>query len=113
MKRRAAKLVSMSNIRQEPTERLVDTKQDPTSLAEISARLALTRRALSLTRFQMARLLGTDMPTWGTYEAGLKRIPADQALKLSPYGIPLDWVYEGKMANLHPHISAKIRQLAS
>src|SRR4051794_39399639 len=41
--------------------------------AEISARLALTRRALTLTRFQMARLLGIDVPTWGTYEAGLQR----------------------------------------
>ena len=42
--------------------------------------MALTRRALDLTRFQMARLLGTDMPTWGTYEAGLVRIPVDQNL---------------------------------
>ena len=32
----------------------------------------------------MARLLGSDMPTWGTYEAGTQRIPPDQALKLSP-----------------------------
>jgi hypothetical protein len=47
------------------TERLVYTKPDPT-LSEIGARLALTRRALTLTRFQTARLLGTDMPTWGT-----------------------------------------------
>jgi hypothetical protein len=31
----------------------------------------------------MARLLGTDTSTWGTYEAGLARISADQALKLS------------------------------
>jgi hypothetical protein len=31
----------------------------------------------------MARLLSTDMPSWGTYEAGLQRIPVDQALKLS------------------------------
>ena len=52
---------------------------------------------------------GPQCPT----EAGLKRIPPDQALKLSAYGIPLDWVYEGKMANLHPHIRAKIRQLQS
>jgi hypothetical protein len=36
-----------------------------------------------------------------------------QALKLSAYGIPLDWVYEGKMTNLHPHIRAKIRELQS
>jgi hypothetical protein len=40
----------------------------------------------------MVRL--ADMPAWGTYEADLKRIPADQALKLSAYGIPLDWIYE-------------------
>ena len=73
----------------------------------------LTRRALGLTRFQMAQLLGTDMPTWGTYEAGLQRIPADQALKLSAYGIPLDWVYDGRVANLHPHIRVKIRELQS
>ena len=59
---------------------LADTKPDPT-LPHISTRLALTRRALTLTRFQMARLIGTDMPTWGTYEAGLQRIPVDQALK--------------------------------
>ena len=65
-------------------ERLVYRKSDP-KLPEIGARLALTRRALDLTRFQMARLLGTDMPTWGTYEAGTQRIPPDQALKLSAY----------------------------
>jgi hypothetical protein len=46
-------------------------------------------------------------------EAGRRRIPMEQALKLCPYGIPLDWIYQGQMANLHPHIRAKIRQLAS
>jgi transcriptional regulator with XRE-family HTH domain len=57
-------------------------KPDP-ALPKIGARLALTRRALDLTRFQMARLLGTDTSTWGTYEAGLHRIPAEaQALRL-------------------------------
>jgi transcriptional regulator with XRE-family HTH domain len=85
-------------------------KPDP-ALPKLGARLSLTRRALDLTRFQMAQLLGTDMATWGTYEAGVVRIPADQALKLSAYGI--DWVYQGGMADLHQHIRAKIRQLAS
>jgi transcriptional regulator with XRE-family HTH domain len=107
MKLRAAKLVSRSR-----TERLVYRKPDP-RLPEIGARLALTRRALHLTRFQMARLLGTDTSTWGTYEAGLERIPPDQALKLSAYGIPLDWVYDGKMGNLHPHIRTKIREFVT
>ena len=88
------------------------SKPDP-ALPKIGARLQLTRRALDLTRFQMARVLGTDMATWGTYEAGVVRIPADQALKLSAYGISLDWVYKGRMTDLHPNIRAKIRQLAS
>jgi transcriptional regulator with XRE-family HTH domain len=69
-------------------------KPDP-ALPKLGARLSLTRRALDLTRFQMAQLLGTDMATWGTYEAGVVRIPADQALKLSAYGIPLDWFTRG------------------
>ena len=39
------------------------------------------------------------------------RIPPDEALKLAPHGIPLNWIYEGKMTNLPPHIRAKIREL--
>jgi transcriptional regulator with XRE-family HTH domain len=85
-------------------------KPDPT-LPKVGARLALTRRALDLTRFQMAQLLGTDMPTWGTYEDGLVRIPPDEALKLASHGIPLNWIYEGKMTNLPPHVRAIIREL--
>jgi hypothetical protein len=47
----------------------------------------------------------------GNLRSGLQRIPVDQALKLSAYGIPLDWVYHGRITDLHPHIRAKIRQL--
>jgi transcriptional regulator with XRE-family HTH domain len=109
MKRQAAKLVSVSENRREPTEREM---QDPkTSLEDIGARLGLTRRALVLTRFQMARLIGIDVPTWGTYESSLERIPPEQALKLAAYGIPLDWIYEGRMTDLHPHVRDKIREL--
>ena len=46
------------------------------------------------------QLLGTDMPTWGTYEDGLVRMPPDEALKLAAQGIPLNWIYDGKMTNL-------------
>ena len=93
-----------------PTGAAVPYRKPDPALPKLGARLALTRRALDLTRFQMAQLLGTDMPTWGTYEDGLVRIPPDEALKLAPYGIPLNWIYEGKMANLPPHIRAKIRE---
>ncbi len=57
-------------------------KPDPT-LPAIAARLELARRALILIRFQMARMLGTHMETWGTYEAGLVRIPPAQAASSS------------------------------
>jgi hypothetical protein len=70
-------------------ERLVDRKSDP-KLPEMGARLALTRRALDLTDSRWPRLLGSDMPTWGTYEAGTQRILPDQALKLSAYQRCLD-----------------------
>jgi DNA-binding XRE family transcriptional regulator len=104
-------LVSVSNT---DTDRaVVDTKPDPTSSAEIGARLMLTRKALGYTQATMARLIGVDGQTLVLYEAGRRRIPANQALKLSSYGIPLEWVYQGRMADLHPHIRAKIRQLAS
>ena len=86
---------------------LVDAMADPPSFPELGARLALTRWPLDLTRFQMARLLSTDTATWGVYEAGLQRIPVDQTLKLSAYGIPLEWVFQGKMANLHPTSAPK------
>ena len=59
-------------------------KPDP-ALPKVGARLALPTSLIT-----KPQLLGTDMPTWGTYEAGRARIPPDQALKLSPYGIPLN-----------------------
>ena len=40
----------------------------------------------------------------------LRSVPAWR-LKLAPYGIPLNWIYEGKMANLPPHIRVKIREV--
>jgi hypothetical protein len=31
--------------------------------------------------------------------------------KLAPHGIPLNWIYEGKVATLAPHIRAKLLEL--
>src|SRR3954454_18283467 len=94
-----------------PTGAAVPYRKPDPALPKLAARLAITRRALDLTRFQMAQLLGTDMATWGTYEDGLVRIPPDEALKLAPRGIPLNWIYEGKMTALPPHVRAIIREL--
>jgi hypothetical protein len=58
-----------------------------------------------------ARALASAKRAWGTTKPAFARIPPDQALKLSAYGIPLDWIYDGRMKNLPPHIRGKIRQL--
>ena len=94
------------------TERghLVDTMPNPNSRTEIGARLVLTRKALDYTQATMAGLMGVDGQTLAAYEAGRRRIPMKQALRLCPYGVPLDWIYQGQMANLHPHIREKIRE---
>ena len=91
----------------------MDTTSDPTSRTEIGARLVLTRKALNYTQARMAGLMGAAGQTLAAYEAGRRRIPMKHALKLCPYGIPLDWIYQGQMANLHPHIRAKIRRSQS
>ena len=84
---------------------------NPNSRTEIGARLVLTRKALDYTQATMAGLMGIDGQTLAACEAGRWRIPMKHALKLCPYGIPLDWIYQ--VANLHPHIRDKIRELAS
>ena len=69
---------------------------NPNSRTEIGARLVLTRKALDYTQATMAGLMGVDGQTLAAYEAGRWRIPMKHALKLCPYGIPLDWIYQGK-----------------
>jgi transcriptional regulator with XRE-family HTH domain len=60
---------------------------NPNSRTEIGARLVLTRKALDYTQATMAGLMGVDGQTLAAYEAGRRRIPIKQALKLCPYGI--------------------------
>jgi hypothetical protein len=86
---------------------------DPTSIEEIGARLALTRKALGHTQVMMARLMGStgNGQAWHNYEAGLRRISVDHALGLAKHGVPLDWIYQGQTINLPPALREKIQQL--
>jgi len=87
---------------------------DPTSIAEIGRRLELTRRALGLTQVMMGRLVGatSNGQAWGNYEAGNRRISIDHALELSrALGIPIDWVYQGRMVNLPTELREKIQRI--
>ena len=87
---------------------------DPTSIAEIGRRLELTRQALGLTQVMMGRLMGavSNGQAWGNYESGKRRISVDHALALSQnLGLPLDWIYQGRMVNLPPELREKIQHL--
>jgi len=105
-KRRAAKLVSST--RQDSGGPM----PDPTSLLEIGARLAVTRKALGLTQAEMDRRMGsalTNGQTFNFYETGRQRIPTHHALALCrTCNITLDWIYRGQMHSLQPDICAKI-----
>jgi transcriptional regulator with XRE-family HTH domain len=70
---------------------------DPTSLLEIGARLAVTRKALGLTQAEMDRRMGSAL-TGGHHALALCRT----------CNITLDWIYRGQMHSLQPDICAKI-----
>lgn len=67
----------------------------PTSLEEIAERL---------------RLIGSPSSAWHNYEAGIRRISLDQALRLKrATGLTLEWIYTGDISSLPPHLGDKIR----
>jgi transcriptional regulator with XRE-family HTH domain len=107
MKRRAAKLVAVSSV-----TTAGDTMPDPSSLPEIGARLAVTRKALGLTQTEMDRRMGsalTNGQAYNAYETGRHRIPTHHALALCrTCNITLDWIYRGQMHSLQPDICAKL-----
>src|SRR4051794_13094962 len=86
---------------------------DPTSLLEIGARLAVTRKALGLTHAEMDRRMGSALSngqTFNSYETGRQRIPTHHALALCrTCNITLDWIYRGQMHSLQTDICAKIK----
>jgi hypothetical protein len=87
---------------------------DPTSLLEIGARLAVTRKALGLTQAEMDGGMGTALTegqTFNLYETARQRIPTHYALALRrSCGLSLDWIYRGQMHSLQPDICAKIEE---
>ena len=86
---------------------------DPTSLPEIGARLALTRRALGHTQAKMASLMGssTSGQAWENYEAGRRRISIDHALALHrTVGLTLPWIYEGELDTLERRLADAVRR---
>lgn len=84
----------------------------PTSLEQIGERLRLTRLALGHTQAIMSQLMGssTGGQAWQNYEAGIRRISLDHALRLcSRIGLTLEWIYRGNMHSLPSDLGEKIQ----
>ena len=89
-------------------------RPDPTSPAEIGARLALTRRALGYTTTTMCRMMGSAShgSTYSNYESGIRRISLDHAIELyRRCRLTLPWIYLGELDTLPADIRNKILAL--
>jgi len=87
---------------------------DPTSLAAVSMRLAITRLALNRTQADMDKLMGSSSggQSWQNYESGRRRITVDHALGLvRTCRLTLPWIYQGEMKDLPPDLYEKLLEL--
>ena len=84
----------------------------PTHQSEIAARLVLTRQALGLTQSELCRLTGITTQAWNNCETNRGRIGVNSALRICEvFGLSLDWIYRGLMAQLPHELTAKITEL--
>src|SRR5262245_26418099 len=92
-------------------EIILARRSDPSSPAQIGARLALTRRALEYTTTTMCRMMGSTShgSTYSNYESGIRRISLDHALSLcTRCRLTLAWIYQDDFESLPDDIKAKI-----
>jgi transcriptional regulator with XRE-family HTH domain len=90
------------------------SRGDPTSPAEVGARLALTRQALGYTTTTMCRMMASAShgSTYSNYESGIRRISLDHALELCKRcRLTLAWIYQGELDTLPADIRNKILAL--
>lgn len=83
---------------------------NPLEYAEIGARLAALRRAVSdFNQKEWAERHGFNPTQYNNWETGARRIPVEYAEKLDDlYGVTLDWVYRGKRSGLSETLSKKL-----
>jgi transcriptional regulator with XRE-family HTH domain len=74
---------------------------EPTSRAEVAARLKLTREALELDQAEMARMVGTTPQKWNNAETGDNFIGREDAIRLCrATGVTMDWIFRGVRVGL-------------
>ena len=83
---------------------------NPQSPEEIGKRLKKLRKALGKTQAEMAELAAISKRAWSLIERGSRRIGVGAALRLCDlYGLSLDWIYRGNIAQLPLNIIKKMR----
>ncbi len=88
---------------------MAEPDREPTGVAEVAARLQLTREALKLSQAELCRRTGISTQAWNNAETADNRIAIDEAIKLCRYsGVTLDWIYRGVRAFLPATIVEEI-----
>ena len=80
---------------------------------ETSKRLKKLRKAVGKTQAEMAELVGVSQTAWSLNERSEpgRRISIDSSMRLCElFGVSLDWIYRGNIANLPPKLIEKMRQ---
>jgi transcriptional regulator with XRE-family HTH domain len=82
---------------------------DPTQVKAIAQRLLSLREALGYTQKFMGELIGVSGNAWQNWEAGVKRINVDAAVRLcKKANVTLDWIYLGDEQVLRPDLVHKL-----
>ena len=94
------------------------TENDKIFFKELGIRIALYRKEQGLTQIQLAKILGISQQHMGSFEHGIRKIPASMLPTLAElFGISLEILYgqEGKPTKRGPtpKLLKQIEQLAS
>ena len=82
---------------------------EPTSVAEVAARLKLTREAMGLSQVRICKLTGISVQTWNNAETGDNMLGLASALRLCrATGVTLEWIYRGNRFQLPQVIAEEI-----
>lgn len=78
-------------------------------MADVAARLKLTREALGLSQVQICKLTGISPQTWNNAETGDNMLGLQSGLLLCrATGVTLEWIYRGNRFQLPQVIAQEI-----
>jgi transcriptional regulator with XRE-family HTH domain len=77
---------------------------------EVGRRLQALRKAVRLSKSQMADRHGIDRTNYGRFEAGRRQLPIEVAVRIAEQSqVSLDWLYRGRSDHLSVPMNALLR----